>query len=211
MNRSDLPLNRGTVATRDALTPPKLVDDDERVAGRRGENGRRLQHLRHEGGNSPLLRVPRPNPRENSISHAQVSGLAGHETAHLAEDPEASATETDFTVRCSMVGQGQRSGRRRNYRRANRWVHVHSPETPTTSRRSRALLRDRRMLPRYNLRLPSSDWLGGRYEDVQSSTMDSGRRAAHCWAGKIQPSDRYEIDGRKGVIPRQSEHRPARL
>ena len=89
----------------------ELIDDDERVlrgragGGRAGmmrkglfasfglnklvclvlpQNGSRLQHLRHKGGDSFDLAVSRSHPGQDAVDHAEFRLLAWHEAADLS-------------------------------------------------------------------------------------------------------------------------------
>lgn len=90
----------------------ELVDNDERVLrGRAGggtsrddekrlvcqlwfdqalvrlilpQNGGRLQHLRHKGGDSFDLAVSRSHPGQDAVNHAELRLLAWHEAADLS-------------------------------------------------------------------------------------------------------------------------------
>mmetsp|Transcript_19520 Transcript_19520/g.55125 ORF Transcript_19520/g.55125 Transcript_19520/m.55125 type:complete len:234 (-) Transcript_19520:174-875(-) len=61
----------------------QFVDDDQAAFGGGAQDGRRFQHLRHEGRDAPLLEIAGPDPRQDGVADVDAGRLAGHEGTNL--------------------------------------------------------------------------------------------------------------------------------
>ena len=82
---------------------PELVDEHQRALRRSFEDGRRLEHLRHEGRDAARLAVARAHAREDRVGDRYLGRVARHERAHLREQ-HVDARRADVGALAAHVG-----------------------------------------------------------------------------------------------------------